>query len=260
MSLWVAVRAEVNGLFDFFLPPACPLCGIELAANIHPSQLCYRCLGEIVPIRSPRCPRCSLPYPTENGTDHLCESCLRLEPTFAWVTALGLYGGALRTAIHRFKYQEAIFLDRPLGLLLAAAVTAERPDFRPDLLLPVPLHGTRLRRRTYNQALLLARRLGRNWRVPVPPRLLVRSRPTAPQQGLVLEARRRNLRGAFSLTSEVKGKKILLIDDVLTTGATADECCRVLRDGGAGEIGVAVLGRVARGQLTPSDLDAGGIF
>jgi len=260
MSLWAAFRAEVNGLLDFFLPPACPLCGDELAVDARHDQLCHRCFGEITPIHSPRCPRCSLPYPTENGTDHLCETCLRLDPVFAWVTAVGLYGGALREAVHRFKYQEAIFLDRPLGLLLAAAVAAEHPDFHPDLLLPVPLHGKRLRQRTYNQALLLAQRLGRQWRVPAPPRLLIRSRPTAPQQGLSLEARRRNLRGAFSLTSEVRGKKILLIDDVLTTGTTAYECCRVLRDGGAGEIGVAVLGRVARGQLIPSDLDANSRF
>ena len=246
MTFWAIVKAELNGLFDFFLPPACPLCGVDLPARTRPDQLCPRCLDAIVPLGSPRCPRCSLPYPTENGTDHLCESCLRNMPAFAWVTAVGQYGGPLREAVHRFKYSEGIFLDRCLGCLLAAAVTADRPDFRPDLLIPVPLHGKRLRQRTYNQALLLARQLGRHWRIPVAARLLVRRRETTPQQGLVLQERRENLHNAFALTASVAGKSILLIDDVLTTGTTADECCRVLRQGGAGPIGIAVLGRVPR--------------
>jgi len=104
----------------------------------------------------------------------------------------------------------------------------------------------RLRERTYNQSLLLARVLGRHWQLPVASRLLLRSRPTLPQQGLPAEERRRNLRGAFALRRELEGERVLLLDDVLTTGATARECARVLLAGGAGEVAVAVLGRARR--------------
>ena len=90
------------------------------------------------------------------GTDHLCEACLRTPPPFSWVAALGLYEEALRLAVHRFKYQGGVGLDRPLGELLATVLEAGR-DWRPDLLVPVPLHRSRLRQRSYNQSLLLAR-------------------------------------------------------------------------------------------------------
>ena len=247
MPLLAILREELGELLNFFLPAACPLCGAEFSPSpSHP--LCRQCLDGMHPVDSPCCPRCSLPYPTENGTDHLCERCLRHPPAFSWVVAAGQYRDSLREAVHRFKYRGVIGLDHALGNLLAAAVTNEHPGFRPDLLVPVPLHPGRLRQRTYNQSLLLARRLARKWRLPVAPRLLVRCRATAPQQGLNAEARRQNLRGAFVLRAPVTGARVLLIDDVLTTGATAEACCRVLLAGGADEIGVAVLGRAVRGD------------
>jgi ComF family protein len=112
-----------------------------------------------------------------------------------------------------------------------------------DLIVPVPLHPTRLRLRTYNQSLLLAVVLGRQLRTPVARRLLTRTRATPPQQGLPAEIRRRNLRGAFALRQKLIGDRVLLVDDVLTTGATVRECGRILREGGAAEVAVAVIGR-----------------
>jgi ComF family protein len=150
----------------------------------------------------------------------------------------------LRAAVQRFKYEGAIVLDRPLAGLLAKVL--EEDALRPDLIIPVPLHYSRLRERTYNQALLLARVLGRRWRLPVLPRLLVRSRPTPQQQGLKAEVRRKNLKGAFALNRKLNGERVLLIDDVVTTGATVRECSRVLIEGGAGEVSVAVLARARR--------------
>jgi ComF family protein len=129
---------------------------------------------------------------------------------------------------------------------LLATVLERDGSLRPDLLIPVPLHYSRLRERTYNQALLLARVLGRRWRQPVLPRLLVRSRPTPQQQGLKAEVRRQNLKGAFALNRQLNGERVLLIDDVVTTGATVRECSRVLLEGGAGEVVVAVLARARR--------------
>jgi len=241
MAGWRWLCDEFCGLLDLLLPPACPACGGE--RGYTPSQLfCTACLAGIHHLTSPCCPRCALPYPAEGGTDHLCESCLRQPPPYSWVTALGLHEEALRRAVHRFKYQGRVGLDRPLGQLLAAALETGR-NWRPDLLVPVPLHRNRLRERTYNQSLLLARVLGRRWQLPVASRLLLRSRPTLPQQGLPAEVRRRNLQGAFVLHRELHGERVLLVDDVLTTGATAGECSRVLLAGGADEVAVAVLAR-----------------
>jgi ComF family protein len=163
------------------------------------------------------------------------------------VAAAGLYQEGLREAVHRFKFRGDLGLDRPLGELLAEALSGQAaPGWRPDLVVPVPLHRRRLAERTYNQSLLLARAVARSWRVPVPARLLLRTRATPPQQGLSAEERRRNLRGAFALRQPLGGERVLLVDDVLTTGATARECARVLRDGGAGEVAVAVLARACR--------------
>lgn len=246
--VWSGVKtalAEVSGLLDLLLPPACPLCGVEQPGS-PPYQLCPDCRAGIHPLCSPFCPRCALPYPTEGGSDHLCEDCLRTPPPFAWARGVGIYEDTLRTAIQRFKFEGAFGLDRSLSQLLARTLGADVERFRPDLVTPVPLHRTRLRRRTYNQSLLLAKRLGSLWDLPVAARLLVRIRPTPSQQGLKASVRQRNLRGAFASGRRLEGERVLLVDDVLTTGATARECCRVLRAAGASDVAVAVLGRAPR--------------
>jgi ComF family protein len=187
--------------------------------------------------------RCDLPFAAVDGGDHLCQSCLLDPPPFLWAKSAGLYEATLRRAVHKFKYEGDFNLDRPLAALMEDAMQGLLEDYRPDLLLPVPLYLTRLRQRNYNQALLLARALGRSWQLPVASRLLLRIRPTPPQIGLKAAQRRRNLRGAFCLSRSLQGERVLLIDDVMTTGATARECARTLLDGGAGEVAVAVLAR-----------------
>lgn len=244
MSVREWLRTELFGLLDLLFPPACPLCGTE-TSDRPPHSFCPACLAGVHPLAAPCCPRCALPYATEEGTVHLCEACLRDEPPFRRVAAAGIYEETLRLAVQRFKYQGAVSLDRPLGELLASALETGG-EARPDLLVPVPLHRTRLRERTYNQSLQLARVLGRRWRLPVAARLLLRTRPTPPQQGLKAEVRRQNLKGAFALRQGLSGERVLLIDDVLTTGATARECSRILLEGGAGEVAVAVLARARR--------------
>jgi ComF family protein len=240
--------AEAAGLLDLFLPPACSLCGRELSVPT-PTHLCSSCRDGIHPISSPFCPRCALPYPTEEGSDHLCEECLRAPPPFAWVRCVGAYEDELRTAVHRFKYEGVFGLDRALGRLLAEALAVEVERFSPDLLVPVPLHPARLRQRTYNQALLLTRRVARSWAVPLAGRLLVRTRPTDPQQALRASLRKKNLHGAFRTSRPLRGERIVVVDDVLTTGATARECARMLKSAGASEVAVAVLGRARRHSL-----------
>lgn len=238
--LWQFLHRELIGLADLCFPPVCPLCRQALYAS---SFFCSSCLETISPVASPRCLRCDLPFAAVDGGDHLCQSCLQDPPAFLWAKSVGLYEGSLRRAVQKFKYEGDFNLDRPLAALMKEAMQGTSADFSPDLLLPVPLYITRLRERSYNQALLLARALGRSWQVPVEPRLLLRVRPTPPQIGLKAAQRRRNLRDAFCLSRPLQGERVLLIDDVMTTGATARECARTLLDGGAGEVAVAILAR-----------------
>ncbi len=145
--------------------------------------------------------------------------------------------------MRKFKYEGDFNLDRPLAALMKKTLQEPLKEFCPDLLLPVPLHIDRLRQRSYNQALLLARFLGRSFQLPVAPRLLLRIRPTPPQIGFKAPQRRRNLRGAFALSRPLQGERVLLVDDVMTTAATARECSRTLLDGGASEVAVATVAR-----------------
>lgn len=240
---WQFLRRELLGLIELCLPAVCPLCREPLTAT---EPFCAVCLEAFSPILSPCCPRCNLPFAAVDGSDHLCLSCLQNPPPFAWARAIGRYDDPLRLAIQRFKYQGDFNLDKPLARLLYDALQQALHDFRPDLLVAVPLHPSRLRQRSYNQALLLARVLGRRMQVPAPARLLLRSLPTPSQLGLKAIERRRNLRGAFTVRGTLDGERILLIDDVMTTGATARECSRTLLDAGASTVAVAVLARAAR--------------
>lgn len=254
MNLLKSLQRETIGLIELFLPAVCISCG-RPAPDTAQGDFCPPCLASMPALSSPHCPRCSLPYPVEEGSSHLCEGCSRTSFSFSWAAAAGLYDGALRQAIQRFKYAAAINLDLPFARLLADRCTERVRDFTPDLLVPVPMDRQRLRVRTYNQSELLARRLGRIWRVPVAADLLIRCRGTLPQRGLREAERRRNLKSAFVLRRALLGQRVLLIDDVLTTGATADECSRILRAGGASEVAVAVLARAPRNFML-----AGGAF
>ena len=133
-------------------------------------------------------------------------------------------------------------MDRPLGRLLDLVIPA---DLMVDLVVPVPLQQKRLQQRSYNQALLLAREIARSRRLPLCSKLLIKVRETESQQGLSAGARVKNLQGAFQLQENLSGQRILLIDDVMTTGATVATCSQVLIEGGATEVYVAVIGRAA---------------
>ena len=151
----------------------------------------------------------------------------------------------MREAIHAFKFGGRRGLAEPLGDLVAGLGLSAMPGAAPDLLVPVPLHRRRERERGYNQALLLSRRLERAWGVPVAPDVLVRGAATAPQADLDAAARRRNVRGAFTVTKPeaILGRHVVLVDDVLTTGATAGECARSLTRAGASVVGVLTIAR-----------------
>ncbi|MDT8443776.1 MAG: ComF family protein [Desulfuromonadales bacterium] len=167
---------------------------------------------------------------------------MKRPPSFSIVHAAGLYQGSLKEAVHKLKYRNQLPLAKPLGQLLGKCVAAAA-SIAPDLIIPVPLHPSRLRQRGYNQALEVARPIAQQLTVPLVTTLLQRSRNTPQQQGLSAIERRSNLRNAFTLSAEAQALKILLVDDVMTTGETVRECSRMLLSGGAKEVQVAVVGR-----------------
>jgi len=233
-------------LSDFFFPPLCPLCRKILSENPG-SGFCPDCLRQITFLNHPYCPACGLPFPSSSGDDHLCSKCLLEERYFTSARAVGVYQGALAQAISRLKYHGATHLAKPLGKLLIDYQDPSFPLVKFEGILPVPLSPTRLRERGFNQALLLARQLSRAHSIPLRYEALRRVRHTPPQTQLSGPEREKNIRGAFEVPHPemVEGKHILLIDDVLTTGATVRECAKVLRRAGAKQVDVLTLARTS---------------
>lgn len=227
-------------LFRAVIPPACPFCRKTLSPCSPCGELCSACVDELIPLPRAHCPRCALPFTAQANSSHLCSRCLKKPPPFAQVYCCGLYSGSLRRAIQQFKFSGRVALDRALGKLLAAAVV---PDWPYDLVIPVPMERHRQQQRGYNQAVLLARELVRATGGQLDQKLLVKCRTTVVQHDLPARERRINLNGAFALGRQLPGGKVLLVDDVMTTGATAEACARTLLQGGADEVRVAVLAR-----------------
>jgi len=228
---------------DFLFPPRCPGC----TRRSDRIALCPTCREAITAARSPLCPRCGESFPGA-GPDHHCSRCLLRPPHFARARACALYHSdrqsPLIDVLHRFKYGRDVTLAPVLGTYLADHCPLPVDH---DLLVPVPLDLQRLRWRGFNQAASLARVLGARYRRRVHPLALRRCRPTPPQVGLNEEERRRNMAGAFAVRDRaaVHGRAVLLVDDVMTTGATVDECAKTLRRAGAERVDVLVLARAA---------------
>jgi ComF family protein len=174
-----------------------------------------------------------------------CLTCLSAPPLYDYARSAGLYAGPLRDALHAFKFREKRAMARPLAALMLEQVAAALP---PDIaaLVPVPLAKGRLRERGFNQAELLAERVGAALAIPVRRRWLGRVRETSAQSDLTAAQRRVNVEGAFLASRAAAGHHVVIIDDVLTTGATVGECARALREVGARRIGVATVARVVQ--------------
>ena len=240
--MWTCLHKGLLACLDLLLHAACLLCGQLLLPDPDGSSFCRDCLAAMPPLSPAHCSCCAQTFPNATSK-HLCGTCLKKSPPFSKTHVAGLYQGSIKAAVHQLKYRNQLTLAKPLGQLLSETVAAAEDDFVPDFIVPVPLHPHRLRQRGYNQALEVARPVSRQLCVPIDITLLQRSRKTQQQQGLSASERRRNLRNAFTLTSETSAIKILLIDDVMTTGETVRECCRTLVAGGVEEVQVAVIGR-----------------
>ncbi|MDN3221800.1 ComF family protein [Pseudomonas nunensis] len=221
----------------------CLLCS-EPADDITP--ICTACETEL-PWLGDHCQTCALPLPASGLT---CGQCLQQPPAFERVAAPWTYGFPVDTLITRFKHNAKWPFGRLLGELLAQFLQHRFDEDleRPDLLIPVPLATRRLRQRGFNQAAMLARWLSEYLDIPCDETLLLRIQDTSAQQELKAEARRRNLRNAFALApgASVTGRHLALIDDVLTTGATAQTLARLLIDAGAARVDVYCLARTPK--------------
>jgi len=231
-------------VLNLVFPPVCPICKTLLDREENPI-ICPTCHKEIRLVRPPMCPRCGLPIPSGDGEGYLCGPCLSDRWYFEFHRTSGLYEGALREAIHRFKYEGAFPLIRVLADLLQPTLRTLSQDYPVDVMVPVPLHIRRLRERGFNQALLLAKELSRRTGVPYAERALKKVKDTPVQIALKKKERKKNLKGAFQVKDQkaIQGKAVVLVDDVYTTGATVNECSRALLKGGATRVAVLTVAR-----------------
>ena len=232
-------RVVVDGI----LPPRCLSCS---AVVDEPDALCGRCWAAITFFAPPWCAACGLPFPYPIGEGALCAACTRERASWDRARAVLRYDKNSRRLVLGLKHGDRTHLAAALGRWMRHA-GGEVLD-EADLVLPVPLHWTRLFARRYNQSALLAQAIRAEGGPPVAADWLVRRRRTPSQGPLGPAARARNVEGAFALRRgrSVKGKRVVIIDDVLTTGATVEECARVLRRAGARFIGVLTLARALR--------------
>ncbi len=245
------LAGDLRGLaglaLNALLPPRCLACRVTVE---RPGALCAPCWKGVHFLDPPLCELCGFPLEFELGQGALCGACARERPTFDRARAVMRYDDSSRALVLGFKHADRTEGVPAYGAWLARAGTELVAEA--DLIAPVPLHWLRLFNRRFNQAALLAQALGRNAGVPVVADLLLRRRHTPSQGRLSPAQRRRNVAGAFAVKPSRKplleGRRVLLVDDVLTTGATASACARTLRRGGARAVDVLVLARVVRGQ------------
>ena len=247
-ALAFIATAARSGL-DLLLPPQCLACRTLVD---RPGLLCAKCFAGAQTIAPPFCRSCGVPLPSAANVSGLpaidmsCGRCLTEPPVFTRARSVFIYDEVARRLVHDLKYGDRLEGRASFGAWLARA--GGEYATQADLIVPVPLHYFRLVRRRYNQAAVLAKALSQSVRRPLAVDAVRRIRPTKSQTGLSAAERASNLRRAFAVRNKwlprVKGAQIVLVDDVMTTGATANACARALKRAGAAEITVLTLARV----------------
>lgn len=221
------VRAAIGGM----LPQDCHLCGTPSGHQF----LCPACIADLPCLPARLCPRCAQPL----ATGEICGRCQTHPPGFDRMIPVFPYAFPIDRLVQQLKYGHRLSLAGWLGEQLARACQG----IPADLVVPMPLHPARLAERGFNQAAEIGKLVAQRLALPLDTASCCRTRVTSPQEGLDLEQRKRNLRNAFHCRADLEGKRLLLIDDVATTGASADECARTLKLHGASQVCVAVVAR-----------------
>lgn len=251
-----ALRHIFHGFNDLLFPDKCLKCGKYIEINRRDSlqdHFCPECArAGVAEIEFPLCALCGLPLPKLSDAG-VCESCLKNPLLLGKIRAAAEYKGLLKETIHLFKYQSKLSIAKALEKMMQAVYVSHFADVNYDILMPVPLHPERLRQRGFNQAYILVRNLEKSIRKsgrPAPEwqistRALIRIKRTAFQTGFDVTQRRQNLKNAFQVKDKktIENKRILLVDDVLTTGATCNEAAKELLKNGVRQVDAMVLAR-----------------
>lgn len=232
----------LTGLCDLVYPPHCLICKKHLLDHSPADMVCLHCQNALTHNIPPFCLKCSrhlgaMAHPR-------CRECTKTKPQFDFAWAACLYKDPLKTLIYQFKYNQKTYLRRPFAQFIIGFVQRYHLDITQfDFIVPIPLFSSRFRERGYNQSQLLAEQIAREYDIPLSSKNLVRIRNTEHQTFLSEKERWTNIRGAFRIkdSAKISGKNILIIDDLLTTGATGSEAARTLKSAGAKTVGVLTL-------------------
>jgi ComF family protein len=243
-----ATAAPIQNWLDvglgFLYPEICQLCG-ERDATAHEGFVCRHCWTQVRFIRPPFCNRCGLPYPGDLSTPFECANCREMELYFSSARSAVVARGIVREVIHRYKYQRALWFEPFLADLLIREAKPALLEQHWDFIVPVPLYPVKHREREFNQAERLSCRLSAATGIPLNRKSLRRVISTATQTLLTREQRATNMRGAFvaDAGAGLDGSRIVLVDDVFTTGATTSACAKALRTAGAEDVCVWTVAR-----------------
>lgn len=240
----MSLSAALRPLVDLVLPPRCPGCGVLVEEDL---QFCGECWNALRFISDPSCRSCGKPFSEGRDEGMICAECLADPPLHDGIRAAVLYDDLSRSIVLKLKHGGKIGLAR----LIARHLQRHLPMSSDDVvLIPVPLHRWRLWKRGFNQSILIARALAGERRLPVETDILRRIRPTPPLKGMTRKQRRVAVRGVFDIPRDrrerIRGKHVLLVDDVYTTGATSKACVRLLKQAGAAKVTIFCWARVLR--------------
>ena len=240
------IRKAGRVVLDTILPPLCLKCREPVS---QPHAICGACWREIRFLSAPQCVQCGLPFPHALGVDTKCAACLSRPPSFGWLRSAVAYDDGSRDLVLGFKHADRLEVTPLFARWLFSAARERLGEV--DVLVPVPLHWKRMVLRRYNQATELAREVGKLSGIPIDASVLVRLKATVSQGEMTsARARLKNVARAFTVMDKcgkrVRGKNVVLVDDVLTTGATVNACCKTLLRSGARSVSVVTLARVVR--------------
>lgn len=224
-----------NKFLNILFPVSCRICR-KPSTDHRTTPICSECWEEVLQYKGPACLKCGVPL--SSSLPSTCGGCLKDEPPFDHARSFGLHNSTLKEAVNLLKFHGIKRLSKPLSEKINGMALPHV-----DLLLPVPLHEKRIRQREFNQSALIGKHVAKHLGVPMIVNSLIRKRNTIPQVGLSAKERRKNIRNAFSVNKAglIKGRRVMLVDDVFTTGATARECSKVLNKAGAKEVYVITL-------------------